>query len=457
MEVTPRRFLLRCPYDPRRHGVAQIFCPDAPVAARMIAFVAPAVGAALGAPRSARLPVSRRARRAAIAAVPPSSPPSVRAWCVPRAAASAAPGSSSAAAAGSVPPPAPAADGPVTPPAVVLPAVAAVGRPFWLAPAARARASVASVARRALRAATLAASTVRRVRLRHGAAMRLARMAPTLALAVVGMLASRSFVPVAVGKLATVAIPAVPVVPAGTAAAATAGSGGLIKAFAESFGVVFLSEFGDKSMFATALMAMKHSPSMVFTGALLALTAMTLIACCLGQVMHLLPPVVTHYFSVALFVVFGAQMIIQSRSLSSTPGGDAGLPAVATAGSAATGSAAPAAGTERAGAEELVASLDVKGDTESKASVLLKIVSLIFVAEWCDRSMLATMALAASGNAVAVIGGATAANVLCTGMAVVAAVAVASKISEQMVALVSGILFEVFAVFTLIEGPESLD
>ncbi|KAK1859841.1 hypothetical protein I4F81_002435 [Pyropia yezoensis] len=378
VEVTPRRFLLRCPYDPRRHGVAQIFCPDAPVAARMIAFVAPAVGAALGAPRSARLPVSRRARRAAIAAVPPSSPPSVRAWCVP-------------------------------------------------------------------------------LRLRHGAAMRLARMAPTVALAVVGMLASRSFVPVAVGKLATVAIPAVPVVPAGTAAAATAGSGGLIKAFAESFGVVFLSEFGDKSMFATALMAMKHSPSMVFTGALLALTAMTLIACCLGQVMHLLPPVVTHYFSVALFVVFGAQMIIQSRSLSSTPGGDAGLPAVATAGSAATGSAAPAAGTERAGAEELVASLDVKGDTESKASVLLKIVSLIFVAEWCDRSMLATMALAASGNAVAVIGGATAANVLCTGMAVVAAVAVASKISEQMVALVSGILFEVFAVFTLIEGPESLD
>lgn len=434
----------------------------------MIAFVAPAVGAAAlrGAPHSARLPFPRRARRAAIAAVPPSPPPSVRsAWRVPRAVASATPGSSSPPAAdgsggfpASSPPP---AAGPVAaPPAAVgLPAVAGVARPFWSAPAARARASVASVARRALRAATLAASTVRRVRLRHGAAMRLARMAPTVAIAVVGMLASRSFVPVAVGKLATVAVPAVPVVPAGTAAAAATGGSGLVKAFAESFGVVFLSEFGDKSMFATALMAMKHSPTMVFTGALLALTAMTLIACCLGQVMHLLPPVVTHYFSVALFVVFGAQMIIQSRSLSSTPGGDAGLPAVATAGSAATGSspAAPVAGGERAGAEELVASLDVKGDTESKASVLLKIVSLIFVAEWCDRSMLATMALAASGNAVAVIGGATAANVLCSGMAVVAAVAVASKISEQMVALVSGILFEVFAVFTLIEGPESLD
>lgn len=418
----------------------------------MIAFIAPAAGAALGARRPTHLPLSRRGRRAAVASSPPLPPPSVRAWCMPRA---------TAVADGSPPPAAvtPPADGPIALPPVVLPAVAAVGRSFWSAPAAHARSRVLSVARRAVRAATLAASTVRRVRLRHGAAMRLARMAPTVALAVVGMLASRSFVPVAVGKLATVAIPAVPVVPAGAGAAAAtaAGGGGLIKAFVESFGVVFLSEFGDKSMFATALMAMKHSPSMVFTGALLALTAMTLIACCLGQVMHLLPPIITHYFSVALFVVFGAQMIIQSRSLSSTPGGDAGVPAVATAGSTATGAAAPVVGGERAGAEELVASLDVKADSESKGSVLLKIVSLIFVAEWCDRSMLATMALAASGNAVAVIGGATAANVLCTGMAVVAAVAVASKISEQMVALVSGILFEVFAVFTLIEGPESLD
>jgi len=427
------------------------------MAVSMIAFAAPA-GAVVGARRMAALPAARRARRSALAVTVPLRRPAVAAWYVPKATSSGLPPAAAGRPADELSAAAAAA---AVPPAVAVAASVAAGtaRPFWSVPAARARASVLSVARRALRAAVTAASTVRRVRVRHGAALRLARMAPTVALAVVGMFASRSFGPLAVGKLASVAVPAVPVVGSATAAA---GGGGLAKAFAEAFGVVFLSEFGDKSMFATALMAMKHSPSMVFTGALLALTAMTLIACCLGQVMHFLPPIVTHYFSVALFVVFGAQMIIQSRSLSSTPGGDppaSGLPAVATAGSTAAGvaPAAPVAGGERAGAEELVASLNVQGEAESKVSVLLKIVSLIFVAEWCDRSMLATMALAASGNAVAVIGGATAANVLCTGMAVVAAVAVSSKISERMVALVSGILFEVFAVFTLIEGPESLD
>jgi Ca2+/H+ antiporter, TMEM165/GDT1 family len=178
-------------------------------------------------------------------------------------------------------------------------------------------------------------------------------------------------------------------------------------------------------------MAMKHSPAMVLVGSLAALTVMTLIACFLGQLMHFLPAMVTHVCTIALFVFFGAQMILQSRSLPDTPGGKGG---------------------ERAGAEVLVA-----GDAtvaSSQLGVFAKISSLIFVAEWCDRSMLATMALAATSNTAAVIGGATAANVLCTGLAVGGAALVSSRISERMVALTAGILFEFFAVFTFFEGPE---
>jgi putative Ca2+/H+ antiporter (TMEM165/GDT1 family) len=204
-----------------------------------------------------------------------------------------------------------------------------------------------------------------------------------------------------------------------------------LRPFTEAFGVVFLSEFGDKSMFATALMAMKHSPAMVLVGSLAALTVMTLIACFLGQLMHFLPAMVTHVCTIALFVFFGAQMIWQSRSLPNTPGG---------------------AGGERADAEELVAGAATTGS--SKLGVFAKISSLIFVAEWCDRSMLATMALAATSNTAAVIGGATAANILCTGFAVGSAALVSSKISERMVALTAGILFEFFAIFTFLEGPE---
>jgi Ca2+/H+ antiporter, TMEM165/GDT1 family len=147
--------------------------------------------------------------------------------------------------------------------------------------------------------------------------------------------------------------------------------------------------------------------------------------------MHLLPATVTHYSTIALFVFFGLQMIWQSRSLPDKPGGTGG---------------------ERAGAEELVAS--ASGNSSGSFGVFAKISSLIFVAEWCDRSMLATMALAATSNTAAVIGGATMANVLCTGVAVGAAALVSSRISERLVALVAGILFEFFAVFTFLEGPE---
>lgn len=287
-------------------------------------------------------------------------------------------------------------------------------------------------------------SRMARLRSKHRAAYALSRMSLSIGLACIAFVVTRT-------SLTPPPLATVPVV-ASTSTASAANSSifssmrlpfnlklpakmsTIFRPFSESFGVVFLSEFGDKSMFATALMAMKHSPFLVCIGALAALTLMTFIACFLGQLMHLLPPKVTHYSSIALFVFFGLQMILQSRKLPDKPGG---------------------AGSERAGAEDMVAGVDSPSARTNPLSVLFKVASLIFVAEWCDRSMLATMALAASNNTVAVIGGATFANVLCTGMAVFAATLVASRISERVVALVAGLLFEVFAVFTFLEGPES--
>lgn len=283
------------------------------------------------------------------------------------------------------------------------------------------RTALAFVARAARRLSTL--------RRRHAFSLRLAQMATTLALAAVSYFVTRG----SMSGLATISAPALPSLPALRLPFTLPDRlAAVMKPFTEAFGVVFLSEFGDKSMFATALMAMKHNPFIVCVGAFVALTVMTFIACFLGQLMQLLPATVTHYSSIALFVFFGLQMILQSRNLPNTPGG---------------------AGGERADAEELVAEATVT-KVQNPLAVLAKVSSLIFVAEWCDRSMLATMALASGGNTVAVIGGATFANVVCTGFAVGAATVIASKISERMVALVGGILFEFFAVFTYLEGPE---
>ena len=284
---------------------------------------------------------------------------------------------------------------------------------------------------------TYIAALLKRNRLRHARALRYARLAVAGIFALIavislhntGVLANSTATATATTTSAGLSIPSglsrLPI-PEPIANA--------IRPFTESFGVVFLSEFGDKSMFATALMAMKYSPVLVLIGALAALTVMTLIACFLGQLMHYLPATVTHYSSIALFVFFGAQMLLQARDLPSTPGGRGG---------------------ERADAETMVADMTVSNVRQSPLAILAKISSLIFVAEWCDRSMIATMALAASSNTLAVVGGATVANVVCTGFAVGAAAIVASRISERTVAIVAGVLFEVFAVFTFFEGPES--
>lgn len=287
-------------------------------------------------------------------------------------------------------------------------------------PARMTLASMANIARR-----------IERVRAQRRNMFMVSRMAAGLLLAIGTMVVTRSTMRFPLATAPTAPAPSIQM-PAALSRAIPPSLARVLRPFSEAFGVVFLSEFGDKSMFATALMAMKHSPFLVCIGALVALTLMTLIACFLGQLMQYLPPTVTHYSSIALFVIFGFQMIMQSRNLPDVPGGS---------------------GSEREGAEQMVSGAAI--NHSSPLAVLAKVSSLIFVAEWCDRSMLATMALAASSNTAAVIGGATFANIICTGMAVCAATLVASRISERVVALIAGLLFEVFAVFTFLEGPEA--
>mmetsp|Transcript_25322 Transcript_25322/g.100004 ORF Transcript_25322/g.100004 Transcript_25322/m.100004 type:complete len:267 (-) Transcript_25322:588-1388(-) len=154
--------------------------------------------------------------------------------------------------------------------------------------------------------------------------------------------------------------------------AAVTAAAGPWRSFTSAFGVVFLSQFGDKSMFATALMAMRYNPLLVFIGALVALTMMTVIACFLGQIGQFLDPKVTWVASIVLFAFFGIQMLLQSRELPDKPG----------------------IGGEVQDAKDLVSGVTADGS----GPIMAKTSSLIFVAEWLDRSMIATMALAASGE-----------------------------------------------------------
>ena len=83
------------------------------------------------------------------------------------------------------------------------------------------------------------------------------------------------------------------------------------------------------------------------------------------------------------------------------------------------------------------------GGTPVKA--LLEVASLIFVAEWGDRSMLATIALGAVQSPLGVAGGAIVGHALATLIAVVGGAVLSKYISERTVGFLSGCLFLLFA------------
>ena len=69
---------------------------------------------------------------------------------------------------------------------------------------------------------------------------------------------------------------------------AVAGSG-FLPAFAASFLLILGSEIGDKTFFIAAILSMKNSYAVVFSGAIAALIVMTALSASLGMLTHVFP------------------------------------------------------------------------------------------------------------------------------------------------------------------------
>jgi putative Ca2+/H+ antiporter (TMEM165/GDT1 family) len=173
-----------------------------------------------------------------------------------------------------------------------------------------------------------------------------------------------------------------------------------VHAFVASISVIIVSELGDKTFFIAALMAMRHSRLVVFSGAIAALFIMTVLSVVLGFATTVIPRTYTYYASTVLFAVFGIKMMKEAWGMS------------------------PDEGQEEL--EQVSAELKKKdeqlhneqfqslpnGDIESgiqpikvfhrRASrwfrcispIFLQASTLTFLAEWGDRSQLATIILA---------------------------------------------------------------
>lgn len=205
--------------------------------------------------------------------------------------------------------------------------------------------------------------------------------------------------------------------------------------FFASLSLIFASEIGDKTFFIAALLAMRYGRILSLLGSVSSLSLMTVISVIIGYAVQRVPTVVESseivgkYLSAASLLYFGLKSLFTAATQADST-----------------------AGEELTEAEEQVASAEESGSiTTSGNSVFaafMEIAGLIFVAEWGDRSMLATIALGAAQSPIGVAGGAIVGHTVATMIAVAGGAALADKISERTVNIIGGALFILFAIAT---------
>eukprot|EP00052_Salpingoeca_macrocollata_P015784 m.126129 g.126129 ORF g.126129 m.126129 type:complete len:283 (+) comp19807_c0_seq2:78-926(+) len=203
-------------------------------------------------------------------------------------------------------------------------------------------------------------------------------------------------------------------------------------AFVASFSVIVVSEIGDKTFFIAAIMAMRHNRGTVFAGAITALAVMTVLSAYVGHAVTIIPRVYTQYIATGLFVFFGMKLLREGYYMSADEGAEE-LEEVTQ---------------ELKHTEEELAQ---KESTKPWISpVFLSSCTLTFLAEWGDRSQIATIILGAREDTLGVTIGGVLGHALCTAGAVLGGRLVAQRISVRTVTLVGGVVFLIFAVSGLL-------
>lgn len=208
-------------------------------------------------------------------------------------------------------------------------------------------------------------------------------------------------------------------------------SSSFLSGLVASFLLVLASEIGDKTFFISALLSMKYSRVLVLIGTMLALGSMTVISVGIGQIFHALPTSLNSsipfddYAAVALLLWFGFQNIRDGLAMRNDDS------------------------EELDDAKEVV---DEKSKEEKTSGVRIvaETSSLVFLAEWGDKSMLATVALAAAKSPLGVIVGGVSGHLIASIIAVVGGSVLGKYISERNARLTGGVLFFVFAFLTIL-------
>ncbi|KAL4858191.1 GDT1-like protein 1 [Chlorella vulgaris] len=199
----------------------------------------------------------------------------------------------------------------------------------------------------------------------------------------------------------------------------------LREGFIQALLLIFFSEIGDKTFFIAVLLALQQPRSLVFAGTFGALAVMTVISVGLGRTLHLLDEVVPTFgvplddlLAVTLLIWFGVQTLRSAASADTT------------------------AAEEKEEAQEVVSGF---GSGAAALTMVASTFTLVFAAEWGDKSFLATIALAAASSPTGVVLGAIAGHGIATFVAVLGGSFLGKYVDERVVQYVGGSLFLLFA------------
>lgn len=230
-----------------------------------------------------------------------------------------------------------------------------------------------------------------------------------------------------------------------------------------SFGMILLSELGDKTFLVAAIMAMRHSRLTVFLATSAALTLMTVISVAAGRIIPaLVSQSVTKWIAALLFLIFGVMMVKEGVEMSPEHFNEEYEEVAHELEDGRTPSAANLAemeaqspnlsnnGNANVSADQILSSKLAHIFNGAFSPIAIQIFSMVFVAEWGDRSQLATIVLAAAQNPVGVAIGASSGHAMCSLIAVLLGRALSSILSIKTVTVSGGLLFILFAFVTLI-------
>ncbi|CEP01677.1 GDT1 family protein [Plasmodiophora brassicae] len=232
-----------------------------------------------------------------------------------------------------------------------------------------------------------------------------------------------------------------------------------LQAVVASFSMVVSSEVGDKTFFIAAILSMRHGRQVVFAGAIAALIVMTVLSAAVGSALPaILPKVYTHYGAVLLFAGFGVKLLKDALEMDPNE-----------ASNELEQTEAELVDSKRSEyeGESDIEMADADADVEKgnprragprmfaavfKSEAFIQAFTMTFLAEWGDRSQIATIVMAADSDPTGVVMGGIVGHALCTLVAVVGGKLLAQRISERTVHLVGGVLFLCFAVHSVVSG-----